>query len=290
MTSILGILGHPLGHSLSVPMHMSAIFALGIDYVYLSFDVQPEELQHTIAQFKKEHIKGFNVTIPYKERIIDYLDDIDQHAKRIGAVNTVNNEDGRLKGYNTDGIGYLKSLKEQTGFDPEGKQVLMLGAGGAARAVAFSLLESGIKTLFVANRTVQKAERLIQHLGSYFQKATLYPLSLEKIVDLSYMDLDLIVNTTSVGMKNTKQSDTGRLMELLKFDNTFNKGLVVSDIVYNPPETPLLRMAKQAGLKIHDGIGMLVYQGAESFKIWTGIQAPVEVMRQAVSRALQEHH
>lgn len=291
MTFILGILGHPLSHSLSVPMHMSAIFTLGIDYVYLSFDIPPEDLSHAINQFKKEKVKGFNVTIPYKETIMHFLDDIDPYANKIGAVNTVNNENGRLKGYNTDGIGYIRSLKEQTGFDPIDKKVLMIGAGGAGRAISFALLKSGIKKLFIANRTIQRAESLVAHLNSYFPQAILHPLSLENIDRISYTDIDLIVNTTSVGMKKTKQTNKDDSVELLKFsDKMFNKNIIVSDIVYNPIQTPMLKSAKQAGLKIHEGIGMLIYQGAESFKIWTGINPPIDVMRQSVLKAIQENH
>ena len=291
MTLVLGIVGHPLDHSVSVPMHMSAIFSLGIDYVYMSFDILPENLSHAVAQFRKEHIKGFNVTIPYKEEIMPYLDSIDGYAGRIGAVNTVNNENGRLKGYNTDGIGYVRSLGEQTGFDPRGKQVLMIGAGGAAKAVAFSLLEAGIKRLIIVNRTLDRAQKLAQHLESYFPKQILQALSIEYMNAIAYKGLDLIVNTTPVGMKNIKQTDIDGLITLLEADGSlFNKDTIVSDIVYNPLETPFLKRAKQAGLRTHDGAGMLVYQGAESFKLWTGVQPPVDVMRQAVLRALQEHH
>ncbi len=291
MTLVLGIVGHPLNHSVSVPMHMSAIFTLGIDYVYMSFDILPDNLSHAVSQFKKEHIKGFNVTIPYKEAIMLYLDSVDEHASRIGAVNTVNNESGRLKGYNTDGIGYIKSLGEQTGFDPCGKHVLMIGAGGAARAIAFSLLEAGVKRLIIVNRTIDRAQKLAQHLGSYFPEANLQALSIEYMNALPYKELDLIVNTTPVGMKNIKQTDIDGSISLLAADGSLlDKNTIVSDIVYNPLETPLLKRAKHAGLKTHDGAGMLVYQGAESFKIWTGVQPPVDVMRQAVLRALQEHH
>ncbi len=291
MTLVLGIVGHPLNHSVSVPMHMSAIFTLGIDYVYMSFDILPDNLSYAVSQFKKEHIKGFNVTIPYKEAIMPYLDSIDEHAGRIRAVNTINNENGKLKGYNTDGIGYIKSLKEQTGFDPCGKHVLMIGAGGAARAISFSLLEAGIKSLIIVNRTIDRAQKLTQHLESYFPEATVQALSIDNMNDIRYKGLGLIVNTTPVGMKNIKQTDIGELITLLEADGSLlDKNTIVSDIVYNPLETPLLKRAKHAGLRTHGGVGMLVHQGAESFKIWTGVQPPVDVMRQAVLRALQEHH
>ncbi|MCL4468950.1 MAG: shikimate dehydrogenase [Deltaproteobacteria bacterium] len=282
MTLVLGIVGHPLDHSLSVPMHMSAIFTLGIDYVYMSFDILPENLSHAVAQFRKERIKGFNVTIPFKEDIMPYLDSIDEHAGKIGAVNTVNNENGRLKGYNTDGIGYVRSLGEQAGFDPRGKQVLMIGAGGAAKAVAFSLLEAGADKIIIANRTQERAEALHRHLCVYFPAASSQRIHLQDMNDLDHKKINLVINTTSLGMKGAGDID----MDL----TGFGVDTVVSDIVYNPLETPFLKRAKHAGLKTHDGAGMLVYQGAESFKLWTGIQPPVDVMRQAVLRALQEHH
>ena len=282
MTLVLGIVGHPLDHSLSVPMHMSAIFTLGIDYVYMSFDILPENLSHAVAQFRKEHIKGFNVTIPYKEEIMQYLDSIDGYAGRIGAVNTVNNENGRLKGYNTDGIGYVRSLAEQTGFDPRGKQVLMIGAGGAAKAVAFSLLEAGADQIIIANRTPERAEALHEHLCIYFPADSSQSIRLQDMKSLDHKKINLVINTTSIGMKGAGDID----IEL----SGFNSDTVVSDIVYNPLETPFLKRAKYAGLKTHDGAGMLVYQGAESFKLWTGVQPPVDVMRQAVLRTLLEHH
>ncbi len=282
MTYILGILGHPLDHSVSVPMHMSVIFKLGIDYVYMSFDVLPENIPHAVNQFKKDRIRGFNVTIPYKETIMGHLDGIDEKALRIGAVNTVNNENGRLKGYNTDGVGYIRSLKEETGFNPSGKHVLIMGAGGAAKAVAFSLLEAGVDRLVIANRTLSRADELIKHLNEYFPDTPLKSVGTENINQISHKDIHLVVNTTSVGMKGTGS---------IGIDLTdFSMDTVISDVVYNPVETPLLRMAGKAGLATHNGIGMLVHQGAESFKIWTGIDPPVDVMRQAVLRALKEKH
>jgi shikimate dehydrogenase len=261
---------------------MSAIFTLGIDYVYMSFDILPQNVAHAVVQFKKEHIKGFNVTIPYKEIIMPYLDGVDEYASRIGAVNTVNNENGRLKGYNTDGVGYVKSLREQTGFDPRGMKVLMIGAGGAAKAVAFSLLEAGVHTIIIANRTLERADALCRHLHIYFSGASAQCIGMPDINTIDHKTINLVINTTSLGMKGAGDID----IDLTDFKND----TVVSDIVYNPLETPLLKRAGQAGLKTHDGAGMLVYQGAESFKIWTGVQPPVDVMRQAVLRALQERH
>ncbi len=289
MTNILGIVGHPLDHSVSVPMHMSAIFHLGIDYVYLSFDILPENLSYAVTRFKKENIKGFNVTIPYKEAIMAHLDSIDERAVSIGAVNTVNNQNGQFKGYNTDGTGYIKSLKEQAGFDPSAKQVLLIGAGGAAKAVAFSLLEAGCRKLIIANRTLKRADELLEHLDTYFPEVSMQALHIERVHELHMKDIALVVNTTSVGMKNDVPA--GSISHFNDIDLTrFSKDTVISDIVYNPIETPLLKMAKQAGLKTHGGTGMLVYQGAESFKIWTGIEPPVDIMSQAVLKALQEKH
>lgn len=292
MTSILGLLGHPLGHSVSVPMHMASIFTLGIDYVYLSFDILPEDLSRTVAGFKKEGVQGFNVTIPYKESIMSYLDGIDEHAGKIGAVNTVHNDHGKLKGYNTDGIGYITSLREQTGFSPGGRHVLMIGAGGAARAVAFSLLEAGIEGLIIANRSVEMdmAERLANHIKLSFPDVNVQALPVERIPWIPARELDLIINTTPVGMKHTGQQEIKELSDLMQESRTLlREDTVISDVIYNPVETPLLKMAKLAGLKTHNGINMLVYQGAESFRIWTGIRPPVDVMRRAVLQALQEN-
>ncbi len=293
MTSLLGVVGHPLGHSLSVPMHMASIFTLGIDYVYLSFDILPEDLSAAVAGFRIEGVKGINVTIPYKEAIMPYLDSIDEHARIIGAVNTVNNDNGKLKGYNTDGIGYIMSLKEQTGFSPLGKCVLILGAGGAARAVAFSLLEAGIGKLIIANRSVElnMAEKLASHIKPHFPGVHVQAMPVEHLPSLPFQELDLIVNATPVGMKHTKQQEIKELSGLLQPGHLLLRSdTVISDVIYNPAETPLLKTARLAGLKTHNGVTMLVYQGAESFKLWTGIEPPIEVMRRAVLHALEEVH
>ncbi|MCL4479476.1 MAG: shikimate dehydrogenase [Deltaproteobacteria bacterium] len=281
MTEILGIVGHPLGHSVSVPMQMSAIFKLGMDYVYMSFDIMPQDLSFAVQQFKHEGLKGFNVTIPYKEAIIPYLDDMDVKAHQIGAVNTVNREDGKLKGYNTDWLGYIHSLKQELDFNPSGKRAIIIGAGGASKAVAFALLESGINFLLIVNRSIARAESLSKHLGTYFKASDIRVLPLDRINEVSNNRYDLIVNTTSVGMKESGSIniDFSRL----------KKDVIVSDIVYNPIETPFLKSAKQYGLKTHNGTGMLLYQGMESFRIWTGITPPIDVMREAMLNALKEH-
>ena len=169
--------------------------------------------------------------------------------------------------------------------------MLLIGAGGAARAVAFSLLEAGTERLIIANRTMEKAVKLAENLASYFPKAGLRPLPVDRIGTLPYRDISLIINATSVGMKGAQHTGIDGLLALLGGGTAlFNRDTVISDIVYNPVVTPLLKTAQLAGLKIHDGTGMLVYQGAESFRIWTGIEPPVEVMRQAVLRALKEEH
>ncbi len=274
-TAVYGIFGYPVKHSLSPLMQNAAFRELGIDAVYVPFEVPPESLKEAVDGVRALGIKGLNVTVPHKERIVEFLDYLSDDAEILSAVNTVKNENGRLTGYNTDAEGFLRSLLEE-GVDLEGKRALMFGAGGAARAVGYALLKGGVKFLNIVNRNFPRAKAVGELLGKR-GNVLVYPLK-ESTVDILLKDIDLIVNTTSVGMKPE---------DPVLFDySKIPEGITVIDIIYNPPETPLLKSARKKGCKTVNGLGMLVHQGAVAFEIWTGEKAPVETMRAVLKREL----
>jgi shikimate dehydrogenase len=271
MKKIYGIIGDPVAHSLSPVMHNAAFEKLGMDAVYLAFRVSPEEVGDAIRGAKSLGISGLNVTIPLKEKALFFVD-AEPIAKKIGAINTIDFSSGTPVGYNTDGIGLLRVLKETVG-QIKGKNVLILGAGGAAKAISFYLDGEGAK-ITIANRTKERAV----HLTSKLSNADFIGLGveLEKRIEAS----DILINATSVGMHPNEDAT-------LVSADMMHPDLVVFDIVYNPMETKLLREAKRAGVKKRvDGVKMLVYQGAASFKIWTKEEPPIETMEKAVRAAL----
>ena len=271
MKKIYGILGDPVAHSLSPVMHNSAFEELGMDAVYLAFRVSTDDLENAIKGAKSLGIAGLNVTIPLKETALDFVD-ADEIAKSIGAINTIDFSSGVPVGYNTDGIGSMRVLKETVG-ELTGKTVLIIGAGGAARAIAFYLDAKGA-TVTLANRTKERAALLAAQLTN----ATAIGLDaeLKKHIRAS----DVVINATSVGMHPNEDAT-------LVTADMLHPDLVVFDIVYNPLETRLLQEAKRAGVKkIINGVKMLVYQGAASFKLWTKTEPPIAVMEKAVKDAL----
>ncbi len=269
---VYGVIGNPIEHSLSPVMHNAAFEALGLDAIYLAFRVAEHDLGDAIRGAKSLGIAGLNVTIPLKEKALAFVE-ADDIASRIGAINTIDFTSGTPTGYNTDGIGALTVLKERVG-EIRGKEVLILGAGGAARAIAFYLDTEGAR-LTIANRTEDRAAML----ASSLHNADFISLSEEEL-KRHIKDADILINTTSVGMYP-------RADATLVNAGMMHSRLVVFDIVYNPAETKLLREAKKAGVQtIIEGVKMLVYQGAASFRIWTGMEPPVEVMESAVRKAL----
>jgi shikimate dehydrogenase len=217
---------------------------------------------------------GMNVTIPHKQAVIPLLDEVDQSAA-IGAVNTIVNRNGRLTGYNTDGIGYVRSLKEETGIDLSGKRIVILGAGGGARGLVYALCRERPARIVVANRTAEKAEKLAQDMSAF---GPVEGGGMEHL-PRHIAEADVLINTTSVGMAPQEG------MSPVDAD-WLHSGLVVSDIIYNPMETALLRDAKEKGCTVHGGLGMLIHQGAYAFEYWTGVDAPVQAMREAVLEAM----
>jgi len=278
-TRICGIIGDPVEHSMSPVMHNAAFEALGLNYVYLPFRVHREGLKAAISGMRALNIAGLNVTIPHKMAVIPLLDKLDLLAGRIGAVNTIANENGELAGYNTDASGFLQALRAQ-GVESEGKRIVILGAGGAAKGISFILAEAGA-SLVILNRTLYRAKELASQIAQDCQRKmeamTLNEANLKRAFDRA----DILVNTTSVGM--TPDVDRSPVP-----GNLLGSRLVVSDIVYNPLETRLLREAKAAGARTIDGLDMLVWQGALAFEKWTGQKAPFEIMKQAAIKALQD--
>ncbi|HJV65226.1 MAG TPA: shikimate dehydrogenase [Geomonas sp.] len=274
-TTVTGIIGYPVSHSLSPLMHNAAFQALGLDWVYVPFPVAPADLAQAVRGLAAAGVAGFNVTIPHKVAIMPLLDSISPQAELIGAVNTVQVKDGRLAGHNTDGIGLLAALKSRLGFVPAGRSVLVLGAGGAARSALVSLAQAGASRVEIANRSLDKGSELAGELGPGLS-APLAAVGLERLTDAGYLaGFDLIVNTTSVGMAD--DSFPGLSLAPLK------AGAAVYDMVYAPPVTPLLREAAASGVPAANGLGMLVAQGEAAFAIWTGMHPPEGCMEQALS-------
>ena len=274
-TKLFCVIGDPIEHSLSPIMHNSVFENLNLNYVYLAFRVKKDELKHVVKAFKYLTL-GFNVTIPHKVSIIDYLDEISREAELIGAVNTVKVREGKLVGYNTDGIGAVRALEEKTCVD--GKNVVVAGAGGASRAIVFQLALKNCE-ITIANRTFEKARSLANEVYEKLGKK-IKAVELSKLKEV-IKNADIFINTTSVGMyPNVNET-------LLKAED-IPKGIVVMDIVYNPLKTRLLKEAEKAGARTIDGLGMFVYQGAEALKIWLGIDPPIKVMREAVLKFLNK--
>ena len=279
MPQRLGIIGHPIGHSISPLFQQAALDAIGFDGAYEAWDVVPDRVGEFVAGLRAPGTLGINVTVPHKEAVIPFLDEVDDWASTAGAVNTIVNRDGRLTGHNTDGIGFLRALREGAGFDPRGRDVLVLGAGGSARGVVYALARAGIAQLFIANRTLERAERLVDIAIDSGVAAEAMALS-----DASSAtgEVALIVNCTSMGMVHGPD-ETGTPLSAADIPSA----VLVNDLVYNPLETPLLREAARAGAATLGGIQMLVYQGAASFEMWTGHDAPVAVMLEAATAAMR---
>ncbi|MEM3550757.1 MAG: shikimate dehydrogenase [Candidatus Bathyarchaeia archaeon] len=277
-TKLCGLIGDPVEHSLSPQMHNAAFKHLKLNFVYLAFRVEKDALEDAVRGIRGLQIHGLNVTMPYKTVIIKYLDEIDNTAMAVESVNTVLNIDGKLKGFNTDGMGALKAL-ENNGVELNGKKVLLLGAGGAAKSIAFQMIQEA-EEIKILNRNGEKAKELAYFLQNKFGRKSLGAALLPGLLKEWLKEADILINATSVGMHpNIDQTLVKR--EWLRPE------LTVMDIVYNPIETRLLREAKAAGAKVIYGTEMLVYQGAASFEIWFGRPAPVDIMKKAVLRSLK---
>lgn len=272
-TRIVGVFGYPIKHTASPPMHNAAFRALNLNWVYLPFEVRPDMLESAVKAIGALNIQGMNVTIPHKRGVLQFMDGLSPEAEFIGAVNTIINKNGKLVGHNTDGEGFIRALKEEN-ILPTEKNILILGAGGASYGISRQLFLEGAKKIEIANRTFKKAEDLKRQLIQYFPSGNVEIFPLEApYLESAMRRVDILINATSVGMK----PDEHPIVREEWLDSPFD---AVVDLIYNPPLTPLLKIAKEKGLKVINGLSMLLHQGALSFKLWTGREAPLEVMRE----------
>jgi shikimate dehydrogenase len=278
-TRVCGVIGDPIEHTLSPLMQNAAFKALKLEYVFLAFKVKSAQVEKAVDGIRALNIRGLNVTMPHKSKVMNFLDRIDLSAQIVNSVNTILNKENKLFGFNTDGVGALKALREN-GVEPKGRKVLLLGAGGAARAIAYTMAKESDE-LTVLNRTVKQAQELAKLLEKTANKKIIAGSLSPSEIQRNLQDSDILINATSIGMK-PKADESLVATKLLR------PNLAVMDIVYNPIETKLAKEAKAAGAKVVSGIEMLIYQGAASFEIWTGKSAPIEVMRQAALSQLQK--
>lgn len=297
-TKVIGVIGNPVGHSFSPVMFNAAFKAMNMNYVYVPFKVEKEDLKYVIKGAKAFGIKGLNVTIPHKQKVINELDKFDIMANLIGAVNTIDFKDGKSKGYNTDCIGAVKAIEEIC--DIKDKNVVIVGAGGAARAIAFQIAIEGANNLTMINRSPKKVKSLIYDIKTLLSADFTDNSKLDDItIDFSHIDLnfeygglddlpaslkdaDILIDTTPVGMYPNINDEPVATEDMIHSD------LIVNDIVYNPLETTLIKEAKKVNAKTISGIKMLLYQGAENFKIWTEKEAPIDVMEKALLEIIEK--
>ncbi|MCY4043200.1 MAG: shikimate dehydrogenase [Candidatus Dadabacteria bacterium] len=274
-TALFGIFGHPVSQSRSPVMHNAAFKALGMNCRYDAYDIAPGEIRAAVEKIRSLPLSGVNITVPHKRAFIPEMDFLSPEAQLAGAVNTVKNEGGRLSGYNTDTEGALTALREVMGFSPEGGKALVVGAGGAAGALVPGLCMKGAASVFICNRTAEKAESLGGEFAGKFPRTQIETCGLSGAETERFMaEADIVINCSSAGM----EGNAPLALPLERFGGRFG----VYDLVYKPRVTPLVAAARELGIKAESGIDMLLYQGAKSFEIWTGARAPLEVMRKAL--------
>ncbi len=275
-TGILGVIGDPVQHTASPVMHNAALGATDLDYAYVAFHVAADQVRTVPAAMRALQIRGLNVTVPHKVSIMAGLDEISDEARVIGAVNTISNDDGHLTGHNTDAYGVAASLEHDGGLRTFPAKVVLLGAGGAARAILYVVLQRPeVEEVALLNRSAGRAQQLAEDLDPEGKRVRVGGLE-----DCDQVgDAGLLINTTSVGME--PEEDKSPLAD----ETCLHGGLVVLDIVYRPLRTRLLAQAEAAGARVVEGLGMFVHQGARAFEIWTGEKAPVDVMRRALTGA-----
>lgn len=274
---LVGVFGHPVSENPTILMEEAAFKELGLNWRYLTIEVLPEDLESAMKGLRAFNMRGINLTIPHKREVIKYLDRVAEDALLIGAVNTVIREDDVLIGRNTDGKGFLQSLKKDAGIEPAGKQVVVFGAGGASRAICVELALAGAKHITVVNRTEHRGKDLEGLLNEKTPvEAAFIPWNRAYKIP---GQTDIVVNATSIGL----YPDIDAKPEVDY--NTLNDRMIVCDVIPNPPHTPFLKEAELRGAKTLDGLGMLVYQGMIGFKMWTGKDAPEVVMKDALKKA-----
>lgn len=276
-TGLTGLLGSPVSHSISPAMHNTAFQMLGLDYVYLAFDVGTDRLKEAVEGLKALKVRGFNVTMPDKNLMARLCDELSPAAQISGSVNTVLNENGRLTGYTTDGAGYMRSLRER-GFDIIGEKMTLLGAGGAATSILVQAALDGVREISVFSRHSQFWDRMESMIEQVNQRtscrARLFDYEDMGVLKREIGGSRILVNATSVGMAPREEGC------IIPEEGWLFKDLIVSDVIYNPRKTRLLAMAEEAGCPWINGMDMLLYQGAEAFRIWTGQDMPVDVIKE----------
>lgn len=260
-TKTLCLLGHPVRQSFSPSIHNYLFKKYGLNNIYMCFDVEKENLKNALDGIKSLGIIGGNITIPHKVEVINHLDFVDKNAKLIGAVNTIKNVDGVLKGYNTDGVGFVKSIKDK-GYSLIGKRIMVLGAGGASRSICVELAANNVASIEIRNRSEDRPKEIVQTIKDNFDISISYSLKEVSSIDLG--SIDILINTTPIGM-GTCECPIDQLI-------VPKDGLLVCDIVYKPHETQFIKWAKMHNLDVVYGIDMLINQGVEAFFIWTGIR------------------
>ncbi len=271
-TKVYGIFGDPIAHSLSPAMQNHAFRHYEIDAAYVPFHVLPEDLESAVDSIRVLGIAGVNVTVPHKEKIIPFLDQIDPATQLIGAVNTVVNNDGVLTGYNTDASGFMRSLRVSMEFDPLGKKIVILGAGGACRAVSVALAFAGVHSVVIANRHPERAENLVRGLQPHFQDVRLTATGYEQQNYFTALaEADLVVNATSVGLH-------GESLSFLPLEDIKGSAFIY-DMIYSLSKTTLIKKAHEMNLRSDDGLSMLAAQGEDAFALWTGVQPAPGFMR-----------
>ena len=280
MKKYVGLIGYPLGHSVSPPMQQAAFDHYQLDVCYEVWETEPSQFDALAGRLRQPSTLGANVTVPYKETVMPLVDDLDEFAHQIGAVNTIVHREGKLSGHNTDADGFLKALRELGGFGPAGKRVVLLGAGGVAKAASFALANAGVKSLAITDVIGERAQALASSLSLLGMEVNVLDGESESL-EAALWKCDLVVNCTPLGMKHGATEGQSPLEAKL-----IPKEALIYDVVYNPIETPLILAAKKAGARTLGGLAMLVYQGAAAFELWTGREAPVDIMYEAAKRGL----
>jgi shikimate dehydrogenase len=279
LDNLVGVFGSPVAENPTVVVFEAAFQKLGLPWKYLTIEVKGEDLADAVRGLGAMNMRGINLTIPHKVAVLKHLDEVAPDAKLMGAVNTVRRVGGKLIGENTDGKGFMRSLTRDAGVDPKGKRVILLGAGGAARAIGVELALAGAERIVIVNRTERRGKELAALIGKKTPAKASFA-AWDRSFDPGG-DVDIIVNATSIGL----YPDTDSKPDIVYAG--IRKGMVVCDVIPNPPQTPFLREARMRGAKTLDGLGMLVYQGAIAFKMWTGQDAPLQIMKEALRKAFK---
>lgn len=277
-TALCGLFGHPVKHTASPDMHNSAFESLDLNCRYMAFDIEPENVEDAVKSLKALGILGVNVTVPHKQAVCPYLDELTKEAESIGAVNTIEIKEGKLIGHNTDAYGFTESLKRESGKEIAGKTLFLFGAGGAGLAVAAGAAVEKLKKIYIRELNKLQADNLIKRLNDNFPNLETVFVETEQEIADAVANTDFLVNATPLGLSETDP--------LIVPKDLLHKDLVVYDLVYNPKETKLLKAAIDAGALPVSGMGMLLLQGAKAFEIWTKQKAPVDVMETALRKKL----